>query len=911
MWKLTNQNLNTNYLSKNNFKTNNFSKLKPNTNLTSYGIISSILKKYNYTNYSFVDNNNGTYTISISEDPFLINTPEDTFIEAKDYNNPRNGEYLYNNGKITIYSDKKITNINVITKPSGIKSLRLFNIPSFLYNLPIQGGFSISENFQDLPSASFVFITTRKNLNTYRSRLKTGSVINLFKYTFIINSYSEEIKQDTNEVVINISLRGIQEKYLNKPILLNENIQENYNSFLDPECQVNYNSSDNNLVKYLNINTLASRVGTSVRGLSFKVKVPSDKSDSSTTTLNTELNKYLEIKQSFLDLNGKDIIVKKINNIKQWTFTQNDLTSSFSTTINSNPVNPIFNYGIFPEEQNINLNGLVPDIVNTTVLPTAFSENYNNIPYPTLMNATTPNLFNNAGVVLKPETTIQQEPKYKTKEIKRKYYTKGDPNPTIPPDNVTRLNSLDFNFDRSGATKTEIFVAEENGSTVYEIIKKYGFAYKASDIYVFKNNPTEIDPNLDGDPNDWWKLIEQIHTNYYYDEETGYLLGYDSSGARYLRHQVEDDELPTIELSRATELGEESLSQEEILTFNSYKFGWVPYYAAKRYFLVQHRDFYRNFQSDQKQIKKCLRDGTSIYVDNPLYVESMFALYESEEKQCFSYMSNPNNVGRESEDIILPLLITGEESYNRNYLEILPSQNTNPGFYRDPSLPEQDTYLTYTSNFSAQEPGFSTIVENTQVTENNGIPNTHTKKDSKYELIEPKEEEKKENATYRYIMWTDPYKGTYPRESEIFYEEAKNIQDVLDGVKFKLKIDDMRNSLTSSTSIPINLNISTGDVCTFNIDGINYKRRIISLNHNFIIDGIDKNGIPILLDGNTSLTLGIDRDININYKQEKIPANKPYSPRNNNINITTKGFTLGSILPKRYRTRGNYYADPN
>lgn len=902
MWKLNNINLNAFDLESN--KTNNLSILKQNPfSLTNYGNICTILKDLILNTSEVIDNGDDTYSLILDEQPLIINSPEGVFTLAQNPDNPQNGEFIYINGKATIFSNSPITTVTHSSQSINLKTLRFYNIPSFLYNLPIQGGFSISENFQDLPSANFVFITTRKNINAYRDRFKNGTIIELYKYKFIINGFTEEIIPDTNEISISISLRGIQEMYINKSVLLNNNPKDSFSDFTDPDCQVNVQINNENNPEYISINTLAARAGTSISGITFKIKVPSDNSDSSTTNISTEINKYLDIKESFVDYNSGTIIVKNINNVNTWHFTEDGLISSFTTNINSIPYLPINNSSSLPEEINYNLNGLVPDSINITDTSSSISENYSNIPIPTLMNATTPNIFDNLGRVIPEEKTKSNEPKFKIRTVKRKIYSKGDPNPSTCPDNVLRLNSLTYNYDNGGTTKTQVITTEENGFPIQEITIKYGFAYLAKDIYYLN---AEDEPILDAAPQDHWVIIETSYTNYNYDEDTGYLLGYDISGVRLLRYAIEPDTLPTIEYVSSGD----PLDETDLLTYNSYKFENVPIYGIKKYLLYQHRDYYTNFQSEQKQIKKCLRDGSSIWIDNPTYVESMFAVAESEEKQCFSLMRNPRNVDREPTDPIYAPLITGEETINRSFITISPSQNTNPGFYRDTSLPTEDRYLSYVSNFSAQEPGFTTIVENTTINENSGIPNVHTKKTSKYELVEDKEEKPKEVATYRYVFWTAPFNGGYPREGNISFDAAKTFDEVLTGVKTQLKIQDIRNTLSSTVTIPINLDIRTGDICNFNINGLNYRRRVTSLTHNFIIDGIDENNSPILINEGTNLNLGIDRNINVQYKKEKIPKNKKYNNPNSNVVINENDLILGSLLPKKYRTRGNYYELP-
>jgi hypothetical protein len=571
--------------------------------------------------------------------------------------------------------------------------------------------------------------------------------------------------------------------------------------------------------------------------------------------------------------------------------------STFTTTINILPDEPRNSFNTL-NSMRINYNNLVPDAI-TEYKSILRTENIDVIPIPTIRNAIILDDFKQKNQQQK-EALVNAKTQFELIPYKTRFYSKGDPNPSLPPSNISTLTTLDMNNDRSGVTKTLINVTEYGNSVIREETIKYGFAYRASDIVkTVGDNNILISPPLP-----WWQIIERTILDYQYDENTGYLLGYNQYGAKLLRCKTEEDSCPTIEFANSDDNVERTY-------FNAYSFQWVPFAGAKRYLLGQHRDYYKNFQTEQKLIKECNPDGTSRYVTNPNYVEPMFVITESEEIQCFTYMSNPDNEGRGGEDVILPPLITGQETYNRNSIDILESQNTNPGFVVDDFAPTEDRYITYTSNFTAQEAGFSTIVENISTSENNGIPSVHTKKPPRYKVVDTKEEDKnkKEEPVFRYILYTNPYDGAYPRVGSYGFEKAKTFEEAFIGVKNQIKIQDIRNSLSSTCTVPINLNIHAGDKCTFNIRGTIYKRRITSLTHQFIVNGIDENGLPIILNGGTNLNLGIDREITINYKKEQIPNfnNKPKLGNSNNTDVSTRGFTLGSVLPKQIRTRGNYY----
>lgn len=918
MFTLKNNNLN--YYKPNYYrKTNSFTKLKPNTNLKNYPLLSKF-----YSNLTAVQTiaqyfENNTYTINTDIQPQIIITPEQTFTLASNPSNPQSGEFIFQNNQVLVYSNTPITTpVTLVTSPLNIKSFKVKNIPQFLYNLPIQGGFSISHSFQDHPSSSFVFVTTRKNLALYRSRFKNGRIIELYNYAFRIISYTEEIIPDTNEVTISINLRGLQEFYTNRPTLLRDTVITTNELDFDPECSAFAEKFNEKNPININIQKLAQKAGTNIIGISFNIPTPPDPNDDTTTTISAQLEQYLDIRESFVDYTNRNkIVVKKINEVKTWIFNENDLLSSFSTNINSNPVNPIVDNNFVPEEIKLDLTSEIPNTITNINTNFNINEDLNNIPIPSLQNVVLSNYFTSTNKLFKEEQVLQKNRRYEKRTPEILFDKKGDLDIFTIPDNISEIRDLTLNFDNGGVTKTLIETVTEDGITLTERTIRFGFCYTAYDIM-----KTGIDPDTEENkiyletltPLTYWKLIEDSTITYIYDKDTGYLLGYDQIGRRLLRYQVEDESLPTITIRQLDQdpQDREPLSLADQQRLKSYDFIYVPIYGAKRFLLAQHKDYYSDFQSQERQYKKCLPDGKSVWVDDPTFVDSMFVLAENEEKQCFNWIEHPDNI-LDSEElaeldpeevrIFKPPLITGEESYNRNYIKILTSKNTrkSQGYTID-GYPEQDRYEQYTSNFSAQEPGFSTIVENTNFTTNNGIPSQHTRKPPKYELEETEEKNNKKEDLFKYIFYTKPYDGLYPRTGNISFDRATSLEEIEKGVKHKLKIEDMRNTLTSSVTVPFNLDYRCGDKVVININGIVFKRRILNLTHNFIIDGLTNEGIPNLLSDGTTLTLCIDRDIEV-YKRKERVLNKRYHEQ---ILIINEEKILGTLLPKRNRTRGNY-----
>ena len=899
-WILTNNNLPTVITNFNNSCTN--SVLTPITNLTNAPTISTLFNVPEQTISVTPGTVSNTYTIQLLTIPNYIRSGNVTFTDAVDYSNPVSGEFTFINGVVTIYSPLPLTTVSYVV--TTLRSMKVNDIPSIFGQIPIYGEINITDSWQDHPTCTMNLITSIQYISEFRNNFKQGNLLTLYQFGFYVYNYSENIDHLNQIVTSTVSLRGKWDAYVNRPIPLIK-LNDIAGNYLDPDCQIFATNSGTST--YLSLNTLANRIGANITGINLYIKVKSVTANQ-TTTLSTEINNVLDINQAFVNYsNNQNIEVRKINGVNSFSYSTTDLIAPLTTTINRLPVAPITYVSTLGTTisgvtiKHINQNTLVPNNISS---PNNFipSENISVIPYPVIPNYTTPNNFESDGTIIPEPTSTLQDP-LQQRKIDKRHYFKGDTNADVCPTNVTILKTLDLNYDRSGVTKTSIEVYEEDGFPTVEITRKYGFAYRAVDIVVMLTDSSgQSEPTLQGNPTTYWQLIEQSTKTYNYDENTGYLLGYDSTGMKLLRVKAEDDSLPTEQYYLSVTVQGQTPATYDTAVDETYRFQWVPLYNAKRYLLAQHRDYYESFQqSEQSLVKVCNRDGSSSFIDNPNYVESMFAIEETEETICFLSIDNPLNLTRQPTEPIYPPLTTGQETYNRTIIQILDSQNTNPGFIKSLDAPKQDRYITYTSNFSAQEPGFDSITEQTTDTTSDGIPSIHTRKPSTYELVNILKENPNsiyKGSQYHYVVWTQPYTGGYPRLGTYSFPSAKTTLDVFNAIGNQLKIDDVRNTLSSSCTIPINLNIRGGDKITI----AGFKRRVISANHNLVIQGIDINGVPLVTSNGTQLSMGIEREpLQINRKLEL--ANKTAN-NTSHLNLITKGINLGSILPNTLPGRG-------
>lgn len=867
----------------------------------------------NRHNETFINVNNPINPSTIYNEKFInvnnpINRVNNLFRPAKNVNNPVSGEFVVIGRKVKLYSNTQIVNV---TYP-GHKTTQSLGIPliSGLTGLPVLGDINITDSWQDHPSASMTLVTNINNISNFRQRFVLGSPFHIDRFEFIVTSYSEDLHTGDDIASISIGLRGKWEIYVNQTIPI---IESSATGGLDPECAVSGNglstvsilNSNNSTgyVTYLPLTSLVKRIGASVIGINFNIKVDRHNFNA-TTTISNELSNYLDINGSFIDYsNPGNIKVTKLDSVATLNIHDGDLKAgtSFSTSINRNPPKPTSSSSGTLNNQ-IRYNSLVPATITTSAYGIT-TENISIIAHPLIYNFTTPDTFEKNGERIIDEPTKLSFDRYIFRKPVRKEYRAGDVNQGNPnstpecPQQVKKLTNLDMNYDRSGVTKTVIDKVEEDGFPITEITSRYGFAYTAWDITKFVSSKQSRVPILEEDnPNNQWYLIEKTYKTYIYDEKTGYLLGYDINGKKLIRVKTEGEDLYTQKYN--INIGSATPSARDTAKYNNLLFSYVPVYAAKRYLLASYADYYKQFESEDKFIKQCNRDGSSSWITNPNYIEPMFVMAESEEYSCYIEKDNPDNLVRQSSDPIQPPLSTGQETFNRTTLSILHSKNTNPGFVNDDE--SEDKYLTFTSNFTAQDPGFGSVTETTSTSESNGIPSPQSHKPPKHILEEPSKVRLHIVTPYHYVFWTTPYTGGYPRTGTYNFEKAKDILQVETAVLNQLRIDDIRNTLSSTCTVLYNTNIKSGDKVNVNVNGINCKRRITSVTHNIKIEGLDIHQIPHMTSNGTTLNMGIERDLLglINRKEEGIPK-----PNNIILDVTKKGFTMGNLLDSSSYTR--------
>ncbi|CAM6006655.1 unnamed protein product [Sphagnum balticum] len=488
---------------------------EPSTSLTGTPSIANLFSNTITVQTSVTQTSSTVFTATIpstvntvNSSPLIIVTPIGTFTPAVDPTNPQPGEFVIVVNEVSLISNQTVTAITLVF-PQQSNTLFASGV-SGLDGLNVFGNINITDNFEDHPSATMNLAAKQKDLSNLRSRFQNGAIVNLCGFALIVQSYQEQIDNFSDAAFVTISLRGRWIIPINLPVPLLVSPTPSSTGYQDPSCAVNATTNSSTPTE-VSIQVLASRVQASIAGITFNVTIPqSNTSANTTTTLMNELTKYKDIKSSFFDFTYPSAIrFKNINAVASWSFTENQLLSPFQTTVNRLPTVAVSAGASFPIQ--INTEGSIP---STITIPnwSVNGENTALYPLPTIANNVTADNFNASGQIQTPPEATQQQnpPQYQFRNpVRNQYYLNDLDDAATMPSNITKITTLDLNFDQSGVTKTQVYRTDEDGFPVQDITQKYGFAYTAADITQFIVQPgdTVASPVLLCDtPANFWTL---------------------------------------------------------------------------------------------------------------------------------------------------------------------------------------------------------------------------------------------------------------------------------------------------------------------------------------------------------------------------------------------------------------------
>lgn len=799
---------------------------------------------------------------------------------------------------IQIYLKPNNYNTTTPIKINGSKKKLVTNeiidIPSFISDYNLVGNISISRGFQDHPSCTFSLVVDSTSINDIELLFNAHKYSNLFNQKFVlfdipfrIRSFSKNVSkynESLGEHKIQINFEGWYRYLIDKSIKIrpgSDNVG-NDNNFV--ECNINTNNkpktvtigsnTDANKIR-IGLAQLAGNAGLTYNGSSYYFEIDKNTPNDAVTTFSSELNKILPSKSEFPIYSiDSGIYTKKWNNVNSFQIDESDILSEC-------PVN-----------YNAELVTYAPGILT-------WKDNSKN------------NTTDNSE-----DSYKNKAPEFEYKPPKRSTVITGDSNPTVPPANLQSIQTLDMNYDQSGEKKIQITTVYEGSTVISEITKTYGLAFTANNIY--------SNGKLFGGAATFWKLVEEINIDHLYDNYTGYYLGNNVTGKKLVRFMQETDALESVIFATSTDAVEKAKLQ-------AMQFRYIPITGHTRYLLRQHKDYYKDqaFKHPYIIYPWCTSTGKLTYlkVKDPTYADDMFVGVEETYKHCFASLPNPENLA--DPEIKLPVLTTGEISYNLVKTSICASKSvysggtlalTDPIVGSDFDNPEE-RYITYTKQYSAQDSNFTNSLEEANSSISTGRPSVASRRPSAYvavsdDKLDPLQlntlsggsittklrETKVNNADSntnetQYVVYSTPYNNNSPVTGSYSFEYAESLSEALEAVRTQLNIQKTQQEVTLNITTLFNSYLLEGSKYSFIYLDVLYNCRILSISHTLDVQGINEFG-ELVVTGNSSLQLGVEQYCVINNYTKLIKNNGAgdnNTPSANTIDISYPHY-IGKIL---------------
>lgn len=814
-------------------------------------------------------------------------------------------------------------------------------LPDFIVEHKLVGGFTISRSFESHPSIAFKLMCSREEIDEIRTKFRDRFDEKYIFYgiPFRLTNYSEVIGERViypeGHYDIDLSFTGWYEKLINQPLFVKDRGESNRSNkrFEAPQCKIGKSSTSSSLANSLNkadelvvpLSSYASRLGFSYLGYDFLCNYQRPVAPDLTTTFASELDSRKRTK-------GLYVLYSSDEGIK---------TVTWAT----------------PQKFKVGEDRIIP--------PVSYSDNMNELGYkPSELswNQSDEEPLNNQG-----EDSFQNtKPQWLQLNIKVKESVSDPDNATSPPSDLGMLRSMDLNYDASGKIKTKTFTKREGTTVIWEKVETWGFMYLSKDIVVERNNESI----LEASPSNYWGLTESQETTYTFDPTTGYYLGNKITGWKMCRFKQESStETAKLEQEKraiadpASKIYEadSTVRDEKLYELNQiidcYRFRPVPISGGTQLILRQNRDYYQDANGNTPNIpyQVCSSDGRLItkYKKDPTWVEPMFVGEEYTFYSCYSRIEDPANLTlrREFRDsppetdtdnpIYNPPLTTGRETeiYKKVFIHRSKSTVKEEGlgftstgttvrdnFIGDDKEGVEEKYETHITERSAQDSNFRNAFTNIRIEDGSGRPPEATRKqlpfvpktpesikenaDVYYKMTETKRKDAIQSQPkdkYKYLLITQGYDINDPIQGSVSYN-TKHQSEAFLGAITDLEIDDMNSNCSISVNTLFRPEIIEGSKVTFNYSWDAWKCRVINNSSSVRIEGyIEEVGSdsPIVIGtGSTSLSLGIDSSLGsltsltkVKLPQETIePSITPTNPAEASIfNMYTKGKELGKI----------------
>ncbi len=847
------------------------------------------------------------------------------FTPAKDATSPQPQEFVYDPiaQTVTLTLAQPLIAVLPLQIIGGVAALTTDEVdPSLFsqfYGLNITAQLSWSLSAENHPSGSIQALANGDSITDIRQRFLTGTELTFAGIGFYVKTYKEKLANTTLfpgfEYEISISLSGHWERRrYNRPCFLNPNAAKRITAtsalpYQDPDCSILSNTTSNGLtlrVYKVSVRDLAAQnnvpfvaynpplqrrddaiaalqSSTSLRdqlllkslnqlkqtpgvGLdAWDIPIPKDSARDATAKWDDSARGLLRQNGCFIDFSDPSAVrARAIDDAAHWDYTLAEL--EWTNKGDCEFSGSMFGYGV--EYAAAKLTGAFAEVPFIS-----FYEDAQAMP-------------NNP-----PQT------RWKRKEANIRTLKSGDDDASTCPSNITTIKTMSLNADASGRTTEAIVSTKENGIEVRRERVLYGLAYTSSEV----NTSSGI--NAPAAP--FWKAILNEVTEPDIDDDTGYILGSRTIGAKYSRFKQETDDLEA--------LGLPTTAPEYPL----YQFQWDPSITQEKKLLAEYATYYPDAQREVPPYdtqKICNPDGTSILkaIPDPNYVRPMFELASRTFKSSFAHVKNPDS----APGAPLPDLTKGEESDEYRTVQILPNPllqvtvGLNP--FEQPKTGNQeskDLFVEWTYENSAQGENFNEITTHRTFADHEGRPAGAQRRPALYEkeqfeqnFSDPNQWNDPQRLKYEWILCSPGHSPLEPSGDSISFPNARYWCQALTAAQTDYKIRDLLESVEFSGAIPFNGVIRPFDFVTARAGADRYPIRIVSVNQTVLIQGTI-NGFPLVTASEgTKLNAGIDREIpfTVTKRPLPLPPVPPLPPG------TVSGVTLGDLNIDNLRTRSNF-----
>lgn len=528
-----------------------------------------------------------------------------------------------------------------------------------------------------------------------------------------------------------------------------------------------------------------------------------------------------------------------------------------------------------------------------------------------------------------PETAFSpKRPEVETRE-------EGDPNPLIPPDNdvLTTLNEEEqeaeakklrdssSNFDESGPTKFRRIVTTIDGTNETEVYRLYGYAYNYRDIFTEDGYP-----RTDYLPADFWRLVEERTTTYVYEklraytsidvditdtsgafpQEIGFIIHPDfrdllkgATGGDRSKITIDSDTRYLVETKtigrKLVRLIQETDDRNTLDPTDTYviaglfEFEWTPYFERTAYLLkpargtflpdneqLPFRVEFQDYDSLEPRLKALAdRDATTadgrlaILYPEPNYVEPLYIEEEGTQASSYKWAPDPEGEVEENPDPEEPPrppdhFHVGEESDRR--------------VRRIPTNPAQGLYTELTRLYSAQDPEFVAVAEQTQFKEMRGIPPSPSTRQVQFEpeTINPNSRDRDNSRTY--LVTTPDNSDRFPEGGSVNIPGAKNLSEARQGVLTRLRRSGLQTAQAQYNVAWFYPEMKPGDSVV--IEGDRHAAEgdwlITQLSWELTFDAnnfLDLGRPTVSCQGGMNLTLGLDGARSVQITSKPVSAN--------------------------------------